>query len=274
MKGIDFEERGDGPVVCLAHAGVFSAWFDPLFHESALDRFRVIRLIRPGYGTNPPPSELASLTAHARACGDLLRELGAGPAYWVGHSSSCCIGLQLALDQPDLIAGLILFETAKPSGPIRAANAGSYVTPALAATRDGDVRRAFDIFLRGVGGEHFRSALLQRLGPKGVAAAEDESAYFFADELPAVGAWQFGPDDAARITAPTLLAGGTESRPWFAENQTHLAAWLPDARMITLDGCDHLAPLTHPAELATAIADFADGCTRHGVASAASGDKH
>jgi pimeloyl-ACP methyl ester carboxylesterase len=63
--------------------------------------------------------------------GELLRELATGPVYWVGHSSSCCIGLQFALDQPDLVAGLILFETAKPSGPIRDANAGSYVAPAL-----------------------------------------------------------------------------------------------------------------------------------------------
>jgi pimeloyl-ACP methyl ester carboxylesterase len=186
--------------------------------------------------------------------------------------------LQLALDQPDLVAGLVLYETAKPSGPMREANAGSYVAPALAAARDGDVPRAFDIFLRGVGGEHYRSVLLQRLGPAGVATAEHESAYFFADELPAVGAWQFGPEEAARVTAPTLLAGGSGSRPWFAENQTQLAAWLPNARMVSLDGCDHLAPLTHPAELAAVVADFVTHCTPHeadddaDVASAAAGE--
>jgi pimeloyl-ACP methyl ester carboxylesterase len=261
MQRIDDDERGEGPVVCLVHAGVHSAWFGPLFRDSALDRFRVIRLIRPGYGGNPPPADRASLSAHARACGERLRDLGIGPAYWVGHSSSCCIGLQLALDQPDVIAGLVLFETAKPSGPIRDANAGSYVAPAVEAARSGDIPRAFDIFLRGVGGEHYRSALLERLGPAGLAAAEHESAYFFADELPAIGAWQFGPDDAARVTAPTLLVGGSDSRPWFAENQTQLAEWLPDARTVTLDGCDHLAPLTHPSELATVIADFVDHCT-------------
>lgn len=277
MKGIDYEQRGEGPVVCLAHAGVFSAWFAPLFRESALDGFRVIRVVRPGYGNNPAPSEPASLTAHSRACGELLSELGAGRVYWVGHSSSCCIGLQLALDQPDLVAGLILFETTRPSGPIREAHAGSYVPPALAAARDSDVPRAFDIFLRGVGGEHYRSTLLQRLGPEGVATAEHESAYFFADELPAVGSWQFGPEDAARVTAPTLLAGGTTSRPWFAENQTLLAKWLPDATMVTLKGCDHLAPLTHPADLAAVIADFVNR-PRHqaagpaGIASAASSE--
>ena len=56
MEGIDYEERGAGPAVCLAHAGVYSAWFGALFREGALDGFRVIRLVRPGYGSNPPPS--------------------------------------------------------------------------------------------------------------------------------------------------------------------------------------------------------------------------
>ena len=37
MRGIDYEERGDGPVVCLAHAGVFSAWFDPLAFRDVSD---------------------------------------------------------------------------------------------------------------------------------------------------------------------------------------------------------------------------------------------
>lgn len=60
-----------------------------------------------------------------------------------------------------------------------------------------------------------------------------------------------------------MLAGGSDSPPWFAESQTLLAPWLPDTRMITLDGCDHLAPLTHPADLAAAIADFVDHCTRN-----------
>jgi pimeloyl-ACP methyl ester carboxylesterase len=53
-----------------------------------------------------------------------------------------------------------------------------------------------------------------------------------------------------------LLVGGSDSRPWFAENNAQLARWLPDVTTVTLEGCDHLAPLTHPAELARVTADF------------------
>ena len=256
LAGLDYQERGAGEAVCLVHAGLFSAWFAPLFEQPALDGFRVFRPIRPGYGRSPAPSEPASLAAHARRCGELLRGLGVTRAHWVGHSSSCCIGLQLALDDPGLVASLILFEPAKPSGPQRDAAASTYVGPALAATARGDTAGAFEVFTRGVGGDRYQQALRARLGDDGLAEAERESAYFFADELPAVGAWTFGPAEAARITAPALLLCGAESRPWFRENVGILAELLPDARTQTLPELGHLAPLTHPAELAATISDF------------------
>jgi pimeloyl-ACP methyl ester carboxylesterase len=256
LTGLDYDERGAGEVVCLVHAGIFSAWFAPLFEQPALDGFRVIRPVRPGYGHSPAPSEPASIGAHARRCGELLRGLGVTRAHWVGHSSSCRIGLQLALDDPGLVASLILFEPAKPSGTQRAAAASSYVGPALAAAAQGDAARAFEVFTRGVGGDGYQQVLRARLGDDGLAEAERESAYFFADELPAVGAWSFGPDEAARVTAPALLLCGAESRPWFRENVAILAGMLPDAGAETLPQLGHLAPLTHPAELASAIGRF------------------
>jgi pimeloyl-ACP methyl ester carboxylesterase len=188
LAGVAYDERGAGEVICLVHAGVFGAWFAPLFEQPALDGFRVIRPIRPGYGRSPAPSEPASIAAYARRCGAWLRGLGVARAHWVGHSSSCCIGLQLALDDPALVASLILFEPAKPSGRQREVAASTYVGPALAAAGQGDHARAFDVFLRGVGGDGYREALRGRLGDDGLAVAEDESAYFFAAELPALAA--------------------------------------------------------------------------------------
>ena len=256
LAGLDYDERGAGEAVCLVHAGVFSAWFAPLFEQPALDGFRVIRPVRPGYGRSPAPSDPASIAAHAGRCGELLRGLGVTRAHWVGHSSSCCIGLQLALDDPGLVASLILFEPAKPSGTQRELAASTYVGPALAAAANGEVARAFDVFTRGVGGDGYREVMRARFGDDGLVQAERESAYFFADELPAVGAWSFGPAEAARIAAPALLLCGARSRPWFRENAAILAEMLPDARTQTLPELDHLAPLTHPDKLAATIGQF------------------
>jgi pimeloyl-ACP methyl ester carboxylesterase len=96
LVGMEYDERGAGEVVCLVHAGVFGGWFAPLFERPELDGFRVIRPLRPGYGGSPAPAGATSLADDARRCGELLHELGVERAHWVGHSSSCCIGLQLA----------------------------------------------------------------------------------------------------------------------------------------------------------------------------------
>jgi pimeloyl-ACP methyl ester carboxylesterase len=256
VAGLEYEERGDGEVIYLVHAGVLSSWFTPLFEERGLDGFRVIRVVRPGYGR----SEAAtghSFADHARACGRLLRELGVERAVWVGHSSSCGIGLQLAFDDPDLVAGLVLYETAKPSGPLREQAASTYVGAAMAAAARGDIPRAFDVFLRGVGGEGYREALLATLGAEGIDEAIRESAYFFAHEVPALREWTFGVAEAAAVTAPTLIAHGAESQPWFRENGELLAGMLSGAETVALPRSDHLGPLTHPAEVASIIADFA-----------------
>ncbi len=192
-----------------------------------LDGFRVIRPVRPGYGGSPAPAGGCSLADHARRCGELLHELGVERAHWVGHSSSLCIGLQLALDDPQLVAGLILFEPAKPAGAVRAVHASSYAGAALDVAARGDITSAFDVFLRGVGGDGYRQARRRRLGENGLAAAVREPAYFFAHEMPALSAWSFGPAEANAVTAPTLVVTGADSRPWFHENATLLPGCCP-----------------------------------------------
>ena len=212
LAGMQYAERGAGEVVCLVHAGVFGGWFAPLFERPELDGFRVIRPLRPGYGGSPAPAGTTSLADDARRCGELLRELGVGRAHRAGHSSSCCIGLQLALDDPRLVASLILFEPARPSGAMRDAHASSYAGAALKAAAHGDIPIAFDVFLRGVGGDGYRQALRRQIGEDGLAAAAGKSAYFFAREMPALAAWSFGPAEADAITAPALVVTGAGTR--------------------------------------------------------------
>ncbi|MEU7815583.1 alpha/beta hydrolase [Pseudonocardia sp. NPDC049154] len=202
----------------------------------------------------PPPAGHLTIGDHARACAALLRELGVERAHWVGHSSSCCMGLQLALDAPELVAGLILYEPAQPAGPLRDELVPRFVRPALAAARAGDTATAFDLFLAGMGGEGYREGLRERLGDDGIAAAVRESAFFFTDEFPALRAWDFGPAEGTRITAPTCVVAGTGTRPWFREDVELLAAMVPGAEAVTLPGLDHMAPLTHPHELGVLIA--------------------
>jgi pimeloyl-ACP methyl ester carboxylesterase len=141
---------------------------------------------------------------HARHVAALADHLGLERIHWVGHSSSCQIGLQLALERPNLVASLILLEPAAVGGflvPASEELARRFVGPAMAAFADGDTETAFDTFMRGVCGESYRDVLADRLGSAGLDRAVRESAFFFRDKVPAVLESQFGEPRPVAFTS-------------------------------------------------------------------------
>jgi pimeloyl-ACP methyl ester carboxylesterase len=254
---IAWDDTGDpaGRPTLLIHAGVFGAWFEPLAPRLP---GRVVRILRAGYTGGPPPAGPVEITAHAAHAAALLDRLRCGPAAVVAHSSSCVIALQLAHDRPDLVSRLVLSEPPlidpllDPADiPVVGAELGPAMGAAMGAAMAGDLPAAFAAFMAAVCGPAFRPVLADVLGADGLARAERDSAFFFADEVPAMGRWT--PLDPATISAPALLVqGGTSPAP------THrliarLAGLLPHAEVATIDGANHLLPLTHPDELAAAI---------------------
>jgi pimeloyl-ACP methyl ester carboxylesterase len=274
VSDVGYHDTGHGEAILLVHAGVFSDWFRPLSHQLPQDRFRVVRMRRSGYrGTTPPAGHL-SLAEHARHAACLLDALGTGAAHWVGHSSSCLIGLQLAQDRPDLVASLSLLEPAPGGdlhGPADERFVAATVRPAREAFFAGDPGAAFDRFMRGIGGPGYPAVVTGQLGPGGLDAARRESGFFFADELPAVQEWVFRPAQAARITQPALVVLGADSArltPLMVETVQRLTAMLPRARSQTQPGCGHLMPLQQPAALARLITGFIDSITPASTAGA------
>jgi pimeloyl-ACP methyl ester carboxylesterase len=271
-----YYDTGHGEAIVLVHAGVFSDWFRPLSHQLPRERFRVVRMRRSGYRGAAPPAGHLSLADHARHAARLLDALGTGAAHWVGHSSSCLIGLQLAQDRPDLVASLSLLEPAPGGdlhGPADERFVAETVRPAVEAFFAGDLSGAFDRFMRGIGGPGYPAVVTSQLGPGSLDTARAESAFFFADELPAVREWVFGPGQAARITQPALVVLGADSPrviPLMTETVQRLSAMLPRARTETLPGCSHLLPLEQPAALAQLITTFVASITAPSAAKAVS----
>jgi len=259
---VGYYDSGHGETILLVHAGVFSDWFRPLSHELPRDRFRVVRVRRSGYRGTAPPAGHLGLADHARHAARLLDALGIGGAHWVGHSSSCLIGLQLAQDRPDLVASLSLLEPAPGGdlhGPADEQFVAATVRPAMQEFFAGDPGGAFDRFMRGIGGPGYPAVVTRQLGPGSLDIARAESGFFFADELPAVQEWVFGPCQAARITQPALVVLGADSpqvTPLMVETVQRLSAMLPNARAQTVPGCSHLLPLEQPTALARLITGF------------------
>jgi pimeloyl-ACP methyl ester carboxylesterase len=257
----EFSDRGHGEPVVLVHGGLFSEWFAPVAAVPELDDLRVIRIRRAGYVRGASPSSHLSLSDHAAHCALLLKELNIGAAHFCGHSSGALICLQLALERPDAVRGLVLLEPA-PGGDLAGAMSQAAlpdaIGPVVAAFESGDAASGFDLFMRAVGGEQYRQVLEAALGSDGFKEAVSGSA-FFPDEIRAVLEWRLSLSDGARITQPTLLVAGSETAKLAKippESVDLLAASIPRAEAAVLEGASHLMPLEDPSGVGRLICAF------------------
>lgn len=257
---VEYSDRGEGEAILLIHAGVFGAWFAPLAADPVLDGFRRIRLIRAGYALGLPPGRHVTVADHARDCAAVLDALRVPRSHVLAHSSGCQIALQLALDRPDLVCTLALYEPALAGNLIDPADAealGQIVGPTMAAAAAGDTATAFDTFMRTICAPDYRDVLTEALGAEGLEDAQRDSRFFFADEISAVHEWVFDHSTAGQIRQPVLLMAGACSPPPVHRGTARLATMLPDAETTTIQHADHLLPLRNPAGLGKIVAQFA-----------------
>lgn len=86
-------------------------------------------------------------------------------------------------------------------------------------------------------------------------AAEDADT-FFGLELPSLGQWDFGPDQAAGRTAPVLSLRGGDTLPLWVEVAQFLSSNVPSVKEHTVEGVGHLLHLQDPEAVGRAMADF------------------
>jgi pimeloyl-ACP methyl ester carboxylesterase len=255
-----YEVQGSGEPVLLIHGSILADAFTPLLVQPALiDHYQLIHYHRRGFDgscRHAGPCSLAQQAADARA---VLDHLAVERVHVVGHSYGGAIALQFALDARERVASLALLEPAGIKVPSRELFGREVYQPAFARFEAGDPVRAVDLFLRGVCGPQMREVADRALPPSAYELAAADADTFFLTEGPAIDAWQFGPEEAARIEQPVLLVLGTDSNavtPVFDEMNAALAGWLPRAEPVRLPGATHALQMMNPAGTAELLADF------------------
>jgi pimeloyl-ACP methyl ester carboxylesterase len=102
------EAHAEGPAILMIHglAGQLSHYTYGVAGKLSAHH-RVIVVDRPGSGySTRAPETSADLSAQAASMAALIRTLGLGPAFVVGHSLGGAVALTLALEHPELVAGL------------------------------------------------------------------------------------------------------------------------------------------------------------------------
>lgn len=243
---------GDGPPAVLLHGqpGSAAVWdrVVPL-----LDGTTTIVPDRPGYGrTGGPPADYAG---NAAAVAGLLDRLGRGPAAVAAHSWAGPVALLLALERPDLVAGLALVASVAPGAPV------SRLDRVLGRPPLGEAAAAATI---GVTGRVLRVGPVRRAARRLLPVAAWETVDHHA---PDPGAWRsFAAEQRtyvertadlagrlAEVAVPTVVVAGDADHVVGPGEAVVLAGRIPGAVLHPVPGAGHLLPWEHPAEVAAAV---------------------
>lgn len=255
MTGIWSATTGtDGaPHVTLIHGSLDrSAGLLKLSRRLA-DRYRVTRYDRRGYGRSFPSDGPFGIDQQVEDLRAVLVgvPVRARPRVLVGHSFGGNVALALAEREPDLVDGVVTYETPlswRSWWPGDSAGGD-------AVAWEADPAEAAERFMRRlIGDERW-----DRLPASTRAARRAEGPAMVGEllDLRARPAWS--PE---RIRVPVLAMYGEHGRPYHRRGAEAIAAEVPAGEVCELAGARHPGPNTHPDAMADVVHSFVERCVR------------
>lgn len=249
---------GDGPSVVLLHAGVADrrAWSRVAEDLNALGA-DVVSYDRRGFGETPGTEASFKHTDDLR---DVLEQASVGPAWLVGNSQGGRIALDLALTDPQRVAGLVVMAPAISGAPDKEDDDLDPVTRAISEELDeaedsGDLDRVNEL-----------EARLWLDGPAGPAGRVKGDARGLALQMNAIALIAAQPEDGGggdldtwsrleEIETPTTVVWGELDIPIIIAECRTLAERLPNAaEPVELAGVAHLPALEDPGVVTATVA--------------------
>lgn len=249
------ETTGEGPPdVLLLHAGVTDQRSWAPLRAALGDTARTISLDRRGYGaTTYEPEPGWSPVEDAVA---VLDALGIGRATVVGASVGGRTALDLALAHPERVERLVLIGAALSGAPAPEITDAEVLR--LDAEGDDALERGDDDALNRID-----AALWLDGAHHPGRVADDVRALFLDMNGRAITAIDPGDEEetdawdrVGEIRVPTLVLIGEHDLEHIHRNARHLAATLPEARLVALSGVAHLPHLEGDATTLHEIAAF------------------
>ena len=234
------------------------------FVERLGTRFRVVRYDRPGTGLSDrdglPP---ATIDDEVEVLDAVVRASGEGPVLIFGASSGGCVASRYAVTHPGRVRRLVLYGT-YADGRMLAPEAARRSLESVVASHWGLGSRVLaDVFLPGAdAAEREAFVRFQRLSATAESAAASLAAVYRMDVR----------EDLPRIAAPTQVLHRRDDHAIAASLGRDVAARVPGATFLLLDGVDHFPWRGDAGSLVDAVSRFLGepgGSVEHGVERAA-----
>jgi len=252
---LHYEDEGSGRPVLLIHGHTqdHRIWA-PVVPELLTAGLRVLRPDLRGHGRSTRTQAGYHFTHHASDMAAVLEAAGVSSATVIGYSIGGGIALEMALNRPACIDGLVLVSPVMPDRPFEPAFMENLKEVARVARTEGIAAAmagpwaenplfAYSFTKPGIR-ETANSITRDFPGAEYLASSRDRV------ERP----WTV-PDRLAEIDVPTLVVAGGHEMPGFRAWAEEAAAGIPGARLEIYENCGHLVPLEEPDRLASAIID-------------------
>ena len=238
-------DRGQGErILCLHGAGGNGAVFDPLL-DLLGERHEPLAFDQPGHGRSGSFDSLGSIERMAGFTRALWEKLALRAPVFLGHSMGGAVALQLALDHPSEVRGLVLVGAgARFEGTEEGAES-------IRRVSEGKARRRFDkeIYSPDTEPEVMRRGFMESLKTDPRAVYGDMLAIGDCDLVPRLG----------DVSVPTLVVMGADEKPRMKGQAELLADSIPGAERVDVPAAGHQIHLEQPAAVAAAVENFLGG---------------
>jgi 3-oxoadipate enol-lactonase len=227
--------------------GDIPGWRRNIPHLAA--RHRVIAYDFRGNGMSGAPDEPMTMTTFVDDTLALLDHLRVGRAHVYGQSFGGMVAQELALTHPERVRALVLAAT--HAGPARTARAEDVWKvqkdkPYLALYSPAFAREHAD---------HIAEDVL-------VGSQHPQSEHAGRRQWEAIEAWDAW-DRLGQIALPTLVLHGSDDLLIPVENARRLAAGIPGAELVVLEGAGHVYHSEQPERADSIVLDFLQRVEQH-----------
>ena len=259
------EWGGSGPPAVLLHAtGFLARLFEPIAEELS-GRFHVYAYDARGHGDSDKPPTGYSWDLFAADLRGFLDAMGLGRILAIGHSMGGASAGHLAATAPDLVSAAVFIEPIifpaigndEGNERRRQLSSGAAKRRMVWPSREALIRsyRKRPTFA------NWRDDVLSLYAEHGTFARDDgrielkcpgkiEAQIY--ENGPSQDTWGLLPD----IRCPTLVIRGQHTDQPLAMAAHGVAQRVPGARLVTIDGAGHLAPMERPDAVAAEITAF------------------
>ena len=240
------EVAGAGPVVLLTHGFGASSHMFASTVEALAPTHTAIAWDMRGHGRSEVSAAAAdySVAASLSDMARLLDEAGAERAVLLGHSLGGYLSLEYALAHPAQVTGLVLVDTGPGFRSDRSRTGWNEMT----------ARYAADLDERGLDGLPGSDELRRSVHRSAVGLAHTARSTLRQDDGHVI-------ERLPTIAVPALVVVGSHDEPFLAGSE-YMAAKLPQAELVVIEGSGHAPTVTHPDEFNAALLDFLG--RRHG----------